>query len=66
MGESLLILYIIGSGKRPETWATLVICLRQVKLNDLADIIEAEYSESGDIGDTPGSELSIIILYIYT
>ena len=54
-------MYIAGSGRRPETWATLVICLRQIGLNFLAEIIEGEYySESGGAGHghTSGDELS--------
>ena len=53
-------LTIAGSGKRPETWATVVVCLRQVGLNYLAETIEGEYSESGGAGHghTPGDELS--------
>jgi hypothetical protein len=60
-------MFIAGSGKRPETWATVVICLRQVGLNYLAETIEAKYSEGGGTGggtgrgDTPGDEHSIMI-----
>ena len=52
---------ITGGGKRPETWATVVICLRQVSLNYIADIIEAEYSDSGSTPTTPGTELSVVL-----
>ena len=60
MGKPLAIEFvdIAGSGKRPETWATIVTCLNEVGLRYLADIIEAEYSGSGGINDTPGNELS--------
>lgn len=52
---------IAGGGKRPETWATVVICLRQVSLNYIADIIEAEYSDSGSTPKTPGTEFSVVL-----
>ena len=56
---------IAGSGRRPETWATVVLCLRQVGLNFLAETVEGEYSESArgaaGRGDTPGDKLSIVI-----
>ena len=35
--------WLLGSGKRPETWTVFVNCLRVVKLNILADTIEGEY-----------------------
>ena len=60
-----MLIGIAGSGKRPETWATVVVCLRQVGLNYLAETIEGKYSESArggaGRGDTPGDKLSIVI-----
>ena len=35
--------WLAGRGKRPETWATFVKCLRVVRLNYLADSIENVY-----------------------
>ena len=44
---------ITGKGKRPETWAIVVSCLRHVSLNYLGDIIEKEYTDSGTTGESP-------------
>ena len=38
--KNILELWLQGRGKRPVTYATLVDCLRDVKLNTLADDIE--------------------------
>ena len=35
-----------GGGKRTETWATFVSCLKAVKLNRLVDQIEQQYTDS--------------------
>ena len=37
--------WLKGRGKRPETWAVFVDCLRVVQLNVLADIIEEQYGK---------------------
>ena len=37
--------WLKGRGKRPETWAVFVDCLRVVQLNDLADTIEKQYGK---------------------
>ena len=37
---------IAGSGKRPETWATLVSCLKFAELNYVADTIVQQYDDS--------------------
>ena len=44
---------IAGGGKRPETWGTVVVCLRQVGLEYIAESIEAKY------GKAPGTELHV-------
>lgn len=36
--------WLAGSGRTPITWTTFVKCLRDVKLNRLAEIIEEEYT----------------------
>lgn len=38
--------WLAGRGKRPETWATFVNCLRIVRLNYLADSIETVYEHN--------------------
>ena len=37
---------IAGSGKRPETWATIVSCLKFAELNYYADTIVEQYDDS--------------------
>ena len=45
--------WLAGSGRMPVMWTTFVKCLRNVKLNRLADTIEEEYiSEPAKVGDT--------------
>ena len=41
--NELFVQWLSGRGKRPETWATFVICLRVVRLHFLADSIEDVY-----------------------
>ena len=41
--------FLAGRGKRPETWATFVNCLRVARLNFLADSIEAAYEQASSI-----------------
>ena len=38
-----------GGGKRPETWATVVECLRVAKLNYLADSVEKVFEDEPPI-----------------
>ena len=52
---------ITGDGKRPETWATVVTCLKEVGLKKLADKIEDEYPDSADTGETPPTHIHIPI-----
>lgn len=49
--------FLAGRGKRPETWATFVNCLRVARLNFLADSIEAAY-EHASIKNHPANTIS--------
>lgn len=51
--HEVFIKWLAGSGKRPVTWTTFVKCLRDVKLNTLADIIEAKYRNETDSKKSP-------------
>ena len=50
--ESYLIAFAAGSGKRPETWATVVECLRIAELNYLADSVQQQFDQQ----HTPSSQ----------
>ena len=43
MLNEILRRWLLGSGKRPETWTVFVQCLRVAKLHFLADTIEEQY-----------------------
>ena len=42
--------------RQVHAWATVVSCLNDVNMNYIADIIEQEYTDSGNTHDT-GNEL---------
>jgi hypothetical protein len=49
--------WLTGRGKRPETWATFVNCLRVARLNVLADSIETVY-EPTSIKNPPANTIT--------
>ena len=51
--HEVFVAWLAGSGKKPVTWMTFVKCLRNVKLNTLADIIEEGYqNDSSEVVET--------------
>ena len=54
--------FLAGRGKRPETWATFVNCLRVARLNFLADSIEAAYEQAKQLLSRQVSRIILQIL----